>query len=409
MRLVVPGARDRVEEINAFARIYHVRAMTSPVIDRRYRLILPPQFLFRPLSRIQTILESENPDLIEVCDKYSLCHLAGMLRISRTAERPALVGLSCERMDDNVAAFVTDAPAARRLARWYMREIYAPQFDAHIANSEYTSEELAPSSPRHPRPVFVRHMGVDTVTFSPNRADIERRRRRRTNLGMDLDEPLLLYAGRLSAEKNVALLLDMLRDLSASRARLLMAGDGPLRNEISHRVDTEFPGRAHVLDTITDRGQLAGWLTDVDLFVHPNPREPFGIGPLEAMAAGLPVVVPDRGGVRSYASDENAWLAAPTGAGLARAVADALASTSERECRRRRALETAALHAWPAAARRFFDLYQEIASRHSRLSRSRPSPRFALISPLVRRCREAVHVESVSGAAGDSGVPVTHG
>ena len=40
-----------------------------------------------------------------------------------------------------------------------------PQFDAHTANSEYTAAELTPANPRHPRPVFVRHMGVDAVTF----------------------------------------------------------------------------------------------------------------------------------------------------------------------------------------------------------------------------------------------------
>jgi alpha-1,6-mannosyltransferase len=366
MRLVVPGAQDGIEDVNPFARIYYVRAITSPVIDRRYRLILPHRFLVPAMSRVWAILKTEKPDLIEVCDKYSLCYLAGILRVTRS-ERPALVGLSCERMDDNVRAFVRNGPAAARFARWYMGEIYAPQFDAHIANSDYTAAELTPMNPRHPRPVFVRHMGVDTVTFTPDRANADRRLQRRTNLGIGPDEPLLLYSGRLSAEKHVPLLIEMLRELTLSDARLVIAGDGPLRDELMRRAAIDSPGRVHVLDTITDRGTLADWLTDVDLFVHPNPREPFGIGPLEAMAAGLPVVVPDRGGVRSYANDENAWLAAPTGRGLARAATHALARTGERARRRRRALETAAHHAWPATAARFFDLYREIASRHSRV------------------------------------------
>ena len=367
IRLVVPGAKDGIEDVNAFARIYYVRAMTSPIIDRRYRLILPHQFLVPAMGSIQTILKSERPDLIEVCDKYSLSYLAGMLRITRASERPALVGLSCERMDDNVRAFVTDAPTARRFARWYMREIYAPQFDVHIANSEYTAAELTPMNRRHPRPVFVRHMGVDTVTFTPGRGNTDRRRQRRTNLGIVGPAPLSFYAGRPSAEKHVPLLMDMLRELAEVGARLVIAGDGPLRDDLIRRGALESAGRVHVLDTITDRGALADWLTDVDLFVHPNPREPFGIGPLEAMAAGLPVVVPDRGGVRTYANDENAWLAAPSGTDLARAATHALTRDAERERRRRRALETAANHAWPAAAARFFDLYQEIASRHSRV------------------------------------------
>ena len=384
--LVVPAANDDVEDVNPFARIYYVHAVRSPVIDRRYRLILPHQYLVPAASPIWAILHDEKPDLVEVCDKYSLCYLAGILR-KRRGGRPALVGLSCERMDDNVRAFVSADPAVERMARWYMREIYAPQFDAHIANSEYTAAELSSGNPRHPRPVFIRHMGVDTITFSPHRADPERRRRRRDDLGLDRDEPVLIYAGRLSSEKHVPLLVDMMRTLPDRRARLVIAGDGPLRRSLISRAEIECPGRMHFVETITDRGKLADWLTDVDLFVHPNPREPFGIGPLEAMAAGLPVVVPDRGGVRAYANHDNAWLAEPTGAGLSQAVMRALVSRDERARKRHRALETAAQHAWPTAVAGFFALYREIASRHDRRSTSRGFPISVLTSLPPRRSR----------------------
>ena len=59
-----------------------------------------------------------------------------------------------------------------------------------------------------------------------------------------------------------------------------------------------------------DRDALAGILANADAFIHPNPREPFGIAPLEAMASGLPLVATETGGVTTYASDETAWLAA---------------------------------------------------------------------------------------------------
>ena len=394
--LVVPRETDGVEDVNASARIYFVRAVASPIVDRRYRLILPHRFLLPSVSRIWRILDAERPELVEVCDKYSLCYLAGILRKTRS-RRPALVGLSCERMDDNVRSFVRDAPAAARFAHWYIREIYAPQFDAHIANSEYTASELEPHNPRHPRPVFVRHMGVDTINFTPARGDAERRRRRRAELGAGPHDPVLFFAGRLSAEKHAPLLLDMMRELPVTRGRLVIAGDGPLRPAMERRAASEFAGRVHFLSNITDRGALADWLTDVDLFVHPNPCEPFGIAPLEAMAAGLPVVVPDRGGVRTYASPANAWLATPDGGGLATAVVRALVYVEERERRRRRALETAAAHAWPSAAARFFDLYDQLALRHSRPFRvQRPSA-----APLpIRRSRETDHLEPDRGTAG---------
>jgi alpha-1,6-mannosyltransferase len=360
VRLVVPGERDAVDDVNAFARIYVVQACRSPVIDRRYRLILPHRFLWPGAGPLWSILDREQPDLVEICDKYSLCYFAGLVRKLRR-RRPALVGLTCERMDDNVRAFVSDAPAGTCLARRYMHDVYVPQFDAHIANSAYTAAEV-PRNLRHPRPVYVRHMGVDTVTFTLARRSRQRRERRRLTWGVPFGAPLLVYAGRLSAEKHAHLLIDMMRFLEPAAARLVLAGDGPLRGDLERRATTECPGRVRFLGNLAGRADLADLLADADVFVHPNPREPFGIAPLEAMAAGLPVVVPDRGGVTSYAGAHNAWPAAPNGASLAMAVLDAVMNGAERERRRQGAFDTAAAHAWPAATAAYFDLYDEIAA-----------------------------------------------
>jgi hypothetical protein len=142
VRLIIPAAESGVEDLNANARIYRVRAPRSMVFDRRYRLLLPPHFL-APGSAILHILRDERPDLVEVCDKYSLCYLAGMIRKGwlRGVRRPVLVGLSCERMDDNVESYLRLGSLGRKLADIYMRRIYVPQFDSHLANSHYTADE----------------------------------------------------------------------------------------------------------------------------------------------------------------------------------------------------------------------------------------------------------------------------
>src|SRR5262245_29849925 len=96
--LVVPGAHDGVEHLNRFARVYTVKAPPARFIDSRYRLILPYRYLVPRLGGIWRILADERPDLVEICDKYALCYLAGILR-KLPGPRPVLVGLSCERMD----------------------------------------------------------------------------------------------------------------------------------------------------------------------------------------------------------------------------------------------------------------------------------------------------------------------
>ncbi len=66
-------------------------------------------------------------------------------------------------------------------------------------------------------------------------------------------------------------------------------------------------------------------LRELRCFRAPEPAQPLGIGPLEAMASGVPLVAPAAGGVLSYATRQNAWLAEPAGEDFADAVREAMA------------------------------------------------------------------------------------
>ena len=174
----------------------------------------------------------------------------------------------------------------------------------HIANSHYTASEL-PFNARHPRPVYVRPMGVD-VGVPPARR----------NTGAQRCERVWAFCGtpclsRRRAARRTSICRPTRRRLSPSGAHLIVAGDGPRRHELE-RLANGSRDRIHFHGHLADRGALADLMTDVDLFVHPNPREPFGIAPLEAMSAGLPLVAPDRGGVTTYATTANAWIAPAT-------------------------------------------------------------------------------------------------
>jgi D-inositol-3-phosphate glycosyltransferase len=107
-----------------------------------------------------------------------------------------------------------------------------------------------------------------------------------------------------------------------------------------------------------DRGTLWRMLTAADLFIHPNPREPFGLGPLEAMAVRTPVVAPASGGLCAYATRDNAWLSATADAmALADAVTACLSDHQERQRRAWAGRRTAERHTWQAAAARMFGHY----------------------------------------------------
>ncbi|MEP6947443.1 MAG: glycosyltransferase [Acidobacteriota bacterium] len=368
VRLIVPGETEEVEDVNPYARIYYVPARRSPVFDKRYRVIMPWQYMLHD-TLIRRILLAEQPDMIEVTDKYTLSLLGLMIRSGnfRKLGRPMLVHFSCERMDDNISSFLIGGPISRSIARFVMRNYNFPIFDFHIANSEYTADEFhtavarpdgeprtgwllnkawrlvkAPRVP-HTERIFVCPRGVDIDQYDPSHRARDSRNAMLAGMNIPSTATVLLYAGRLSPEKNVGLLADLLKKLAADPERdyrLLVAGAGPKAQWLEEQGDRYAEGRIVMLGHLP-KEKLAHLYANSDIFVHPNPREPFGIAPLEAMASGIPTIAPNAGGVLSYANSENAWLAEPDAGSFAAAVRDIVSDQAARDKKVRNALDTA--------------------------------------------------------------------
>jgi glycosyltransferase involved in cell wall biosynthesis len=84
--------------------------------------------------------------------------------------------------------------------------------------------------------------------------------------------------------------------LAGANAALVICGDGEQRNELEELAAAL--GMTHYVRFLGTRSDIAAVLRGCDVFCHAAPFEPFGIVALEAMAVGLPIVVPDSGGIR---------------------------------------------------------------------------------------------------------------
>lgn len=382
IRLVVPGEKSQIQELSEFARIYHIEAPRS-LLNSNYRTIYPTQFLCST-SKLQEILVAERPHLVEICDKYTLNYLGPLLRnqlLRGVTFRPVVVGLSCERMDDNFRTYLGNVPLAKAFCSWYMKWLYFPFFDHHIANSHYTVAELGSAAQGQlvERGTWIRHMGVDLDRLSPDRRSEAMRHRLLQYFAAAENSVLLLYIGRLVPEKNLSLLFNLLIYLDRTSARdfrLLVVGDGMERKRWEEVAGKRIPGRVVFLGHVQDRDVLADIYSNADLFLHPNPREPFGIAPLEAMASGLPLIAPNSGGITSYANVDNAWVVAPTTEHFAAAVHEALSNGPLRAARIKAALETARQYEWSRVASSFLDLYGELHRAALNPSQALPSPLF---------------------------------
>jgi alpha-1,6-mannosyltransferase len=261
--IVIPGGSETVRA--------GIVSLSSPRIPfgHGYRLPLSLVRWADALCRLE-------PDVIEAGDPYHLAWAA--LAAARRLEIPA------------VAFAHSDLPRmlGMRLGRpgvvlseLYLRRLYGG-FDLILAPSATIAARLRGMGIKR---VALQPLGVDTVLFQPGRADAGLR----TELCLPDETRLLIYAGRLSAEKHVPLLA-CAAELLGAPYHLLVVGGTQFRRA-SPRV-TWLP---YQQDTI----RLARLIASCDALVHAGEHETFGLVFLEAMACGLPVV-----GVRSGAVPE---------------------------------------------------------------------------------------------------------
>jgi glycosyltransferase involved in cell wall biosynthesis len=183
-------------------------------------------------------------------------------------------------------------PAARRRSRWRKRLAFSLLESTnlrHAALLHATSEQEAEQLRRL-------DLGVP-VAFVPNGVEVEAARHAtagfRRSLGIPADAFVIVFLGRKHRIKRLDLLAEAFIEVRASRptAHLVLAGpdEDALMPALTRQLSAHA-GFLHVLDTVTGSDKWA-LLRDADVFVQCSDSESFGLVVVEALAAGVPVVV----------------------------------------------------------------------------------------------------------------------
>jgi len=175
------------------------------------------------------------------------------------------------------------------------------------------------------REIEVIYNWVDPERFKPNRDPVYRARFAQP------EEAIVLHVSNFRTVKRP---LDALRVfagiLERMSARMLMIGDGPLRQEcveLAHEL--EIAGRVQFLESTPS---IEKFMSVADLFLLPSEQESFGLVALEAMASGVPVVASRVGGLPELVEEGKTGFLRPMGdvQGMLEASLEILANRTRR-------------------------------------------------------------------------------
>ena len=219
------------------------------------------------------------------------------------------------------AHYVPFEPKATRFAAAQLTRTFGNLVDAVVVPTPAMAKHL-----RHigvETRIEVVPSGIDVERFGAGRRDVSLRKRLRLKSG----ERLLLLVSRLAREKNIDLALAALARANDPSLKLVIAGDGPAREELEQRaVDLGVADAVSFLGVVP-RAQLPDLYATADAFVFPSTTETQGLVQAEALAAGSYAIVADCAANREVVGDA-ARIAAATVAAFARAMREIPAAPS---------------------------------------------------------------------------------
>jgi len=176
---------------------------------------------------------------------------------------------------------------------WEMLRWAHARADLTLVTSPQMKKELQDNGIHR---VQVWRKGIDTERFDPKFHDDAMRSRMTDG---NPDDFLMVYVGRLGAEKRLKDIKPMLEKLGP-RARLCIVGKGPQEAELHEH----FRGTNTVFTGQLSGDELSQAFASADVFCMPSDSETLGFVVLESMASGVPVVGAAAGGIPDLIDSE---------------------------------------------------------------------------------------------------------
>lgn len=283
--VLAPGDRTWIEERPGGGSIYWLKS-PSLIVDRNYRIFVDEAGILKALDELQPdVVENSSPHM----SAWAVARWQGDALKVVFAHGDHL-GAYPQRWLDGIATH----EQVERAFGWYTRYMqrFLTHYDAFVTNGE----ELANRFRRRGLRVdAAMPLGIDKGDFSPDLRDEKLRTALLAQCGLPPEGLLLLGLGRHHPEKRWPLVLDAVEAAGAEiPVGLIMLGDGMQRNKLDARI-ADSP-HIRMFRPVYDRRRLSRIMASCDALIHGADSEPFGLVTAEAVASGLPLIVPDEGG-----------------------------------------------------------------------------------------------------------------
>lgn len=316
--------------------LYHIESPLSKRLIRQginvWFLDKKPGFDTRTVRHLRTLIRDYKPDVIHV-------HLYALTYVS----------LASAFLNIPVKVYTVHSMAKEEVGAAH-RLIYRFAFQQQLFTPVAISQEVKQSV------MHTYGLGDHRVPVIDNGIELSGMTRKRDYKLHDV--PVLIHVASFKPAKNHTMLLESFKQVLAERpAKLRLVGDGPLMDQTKQLV--QQMGLEQSVEFLGQRDDVAQLLTQSDIMVLPSAWEGQPITVIEAMAAGLPVVATEVGGLTSLIQSGVNGLLTPVEPGaFAQATLQLLADEDQRHQFGQAAHQASQHHSASQMSQRYYELYR---------------------------------------------------
>ena len=342
--VIAPSAEDMP---NTYAG-HPVRSTTALALQNILPVGMP---MGLPQKRLEHLIDGFAPDVIHLASPFALGNYS-----AKIGKKLGIPTLSVYQTDLGGFAKQYGFGGAERSLQKILYRIHA-QTDRTLAPSTSACLDLHLADVPN---VYLWRRGVNGELFNPSKRNRQLRDQWRTQ---DQNKLIVGFVGRLAQEKRVS---DLAAIASDPNLQLVIVGEGAHRKKLEQQLPNAiFLG-------FKSGEELAEIYASFDLFIHPGPRETFCQAVQEALASGVPCVVPKTGGPADLvANGRTGYVVNTSDENELRQIIQLHHAREDRKQMRIAARDSVSSRTWSSINKELINHYQELVNNKSAAEHNR--------------------------------------